>query len=270
MTIRRSDPTERTGILRGVPHRGLIVLFLGLFLASCADGAARTRSTVSLDLVTSFPLQFQEPSGLALDAGGDALWVVGNNPSRIYRITLEGRTLARLSYLGKDLEGIALDPADSSLWVVEEREREVVHLDRTGRELARTQLGLSGSTNSGLEGIGISPEGTMQVLQEKDPGLLAELTAERTLAAVRPLAFAEDYSDLAWDPSGPWLWVLSDQDRTLFRCSPSGEPLAAYGISAAKPEGVAVDTARGQVYVVSDSKDRLYVYALPEWTLHDR
>jgi uncharacterized protein YjiK len=264
LTIQRGDPTEKIWTAMVFPHRCLTVLSLGLFLASCAGDSEGARPAVSLGLAASFPLQFQEPSGLALDAGGEALWVVGNDPSRVYRISLEGRTLAKLTYEGKDLEGIVLDPADSSLWVVEERAIEVVHLDRTGNELARTRLGLSGSTNSGLEGICLSPAGTVLVLKEKDPGLLIELTASLAVAVQYPLAFAEDYSDLTWDPSGSWLWVLSDQDRTLFRCSPSGEPLAAYGISAAKPEGVAVDAARGLVYVVSDSRNRLYVYTLPD------
>lgn len=241
----------------------LAALLSSLLLVSCARSSEGVRPAISLDLVASYSVEVNEPSGLALDAGGDALWVVGNGPSRVYRVSLEGRTLATLAYQGKDLEGIALDPVDSTLWVVEERELEVVHLDRTGKELGRTRVNLGSSGNSGLEGICLSPSGAVLVLKEKDPGLLVELTAQLALVVQHPLAFAEDYSDLTWDSSGPWLWMLSDQNRALFRCSPSGEPLAVFGVSAAKPEGVAVDAGRGLVYVVSDSKDRLYVYVLP-------
>ena len=252
-----------------LPHRARsrtagLGLALLLLLSSCAGAANRPHPAVTLTELASYSLDINEPSGLALDADRASLWVVGNNPSRVSRISLDGRTLATLTYHGSDLEGICLDASDSSLWVAEERQRAVVHLSRSGRELSRTMLPIGGVANHGLEGIALSRSGAMWVLQEKTPGRLLALTSTRALGTAYPLAFARDYSDLCWDPSGAWFWVLSDEDRSLFRCSATGEALADYGVSAAKPEGLAVDPESGRVYIASDSKNRLYIYALPQ------
>jgi uncharacterized protein YjiK len=232
-------------------------------LSACAGEGKRPQQSVSLAAVASFPLTVNEPSGLALDIDGATLWAVGNSPSRVYRLTLEGTTLATLSYQGGDLEGIAVDPDDGTLWVLEERTRNLVHLSRSGRLQSSTRLDLGGAANSGPEGISFSPTRTIWVVQEKHPGQLVRLSESRAIAATIPLAFARDYSDLCWDAGGQWLWVLSDEDRALFRCAPDGTRLAGYGIDVVKPEGVAVDPGRGRIYVTSDAADRLYAFEMP-------
>ncbi len=232
-------------------------------LSACAGEGKRPHQAVSLVEVASFPLTVNEPSGLALDIDGASLWTVGNSPSRVYRLSMEGTTLATLSYQGSDLEGIAVDPDDGTLWVLEERARNLVHLSRSGRQQSSTPLALGGAANSGPEGVSFSPARIIWVVQEKKPGQLVRLNESRAIAATIPLAFARDYSDLCWDAGGQWLWVLSDEDRALFRCAPDGTRLASYGIDVVKPEGVAVDAARGRIWVTSDAADRLYAFEMP-------
>lgn len=217
---------------------------------------------IPLTLLASYSLDVREPSGLAVDGAGASLWVVGNRAQRIYRLSLDGEVQDRLDFKGDNLEGIACDPADATLWVVEEQHREVVHLDAKGEVLARHKLDLEGKPNSGLEGICLDSSGTVYVVNEKNPGLFVTLNADLSIASQRQLDFAEDLSGL--DCGDGRFWVLSDQSRMLYRWSPDGGVTGAYPLPFDKAEGVAVDLAAGLVYIVSESEDRLYVYAIED------
>ena len=156
----------------------------------------------------------------------------------------------------------ASDPSDGTLWVVEEERREIVHLNASGRVLGRRQLDLQGKANSGLEGICLDSTGTVYVLNEKDPGLFVALNADLSIANLRQLDFAEDLSGLDCDGGSGCFWILSDQSRMLYLWSPETGVVSAYPLPFDKAEGVAVDASAGQIYIVSESESRLYVYSV--------
>jgi len=213
-----------------------------------------------LILLSSHSLGIGEPSGLALDASRSSLWAVGNDPQRIYRLSLDGKIQNILDYEGDDIEGIASDPLDGTLWIVEEDRREVVHLSSGGRLLKRHQLDLTGEQNSGLEGICLNPDGATYVLNEKKPGLFISLNADLSIKSQRRLDFAKDYSALGCDTARDAFWVLSDQSQTLFLWSPEEGVLGGYALPFDKAEGVAVDD--DLVYIASESESVLYVYRI--------
>lgn len=219
-----------------------------------------------LILLSSYPLDVHEPSGLALDAARSSLWTVGNHPQRIYRLSLEGQVREILGFEGDDLEGIACDPSDATLWVVEEKRREVVHLDANGEVAARRQLDLAGEPNSGLEGISLDSNGTLYVLNEKNPGLFITLNDDLSIKNRRQLGFAEDFSALDYHRGRDSFWILSDQSQALFLWNPREGVTATYPLPFDKAEGVAVDEVDDLIYVVSESEDRLYVYAIESST----
>ncbi len=220
------------------------------------------RSVHSLQLVSSFPLQISEPSGLSLDFDGQALWTVSDQTNRVFKIDLQGHILKTLSYHGHDLEGIAADTIRHTLWIVEEHTREVVELDTTGRELQRHRI-LSGNDNSGLEGICIDAKHRFFVLKEKKPGLFIALNSDFTIKSKREITFAGDYSGMCADTLSNRFWILSDQDKSLFYWDRQNGVLSRYSLDVTKPEGIAVDFFAGLAYVVSDAQSVLYVFRLP-------
>jgi uncharacterized protein YjiK len=241
-----------------------IILYLCLLLFACGgdtpsiSGPDGTRLT----LLSNHSLSIGEPSGLALDASRSSLWTVGNDPQRIYRLSLDGQIQNILDYEGDDIEGIAADPLDGTLWIVEEDRREVVHLNSSGRVLERHQLDLTGEQNSGLEGICLDPDGATYVLNEKNPGLFISLNADLSMKSQRQLDFAKDFSGLSCDSNRSAFWVLSDQSRTLFLWSPEEGVLGGYALPFTKAEGVAVDPVDDLVYIASESESMLYVYRI--------
>ncbi len=219
------------------------------------------RPVRSLQLVSSFPLQIPEPSGLSLDFDGQALWTVSDRSNRVIKIDLQGHILKTLSYQGHDLEGITVDTVRHTLWIVEEHTREVVELDTTGRELERHRI-LSGNDNSGLEGICIDAEHRFFVVKEKKPGLFIALNSDFTIKSKREISFAGDFSGMCADTLLNRFWILSDQDESLFYWDRQKGVLSRYSLDVTKPEGIAVDFNKGLAYVVSDARSVLYVFRL--------
>lgn len=231
-------------------------------LLDCGGNGSPKPDEIQLTLVTSYALDVDEPSGLTVNATGTSLWVAGNNPERVYRLSPHGEVLDRLEYKGEDLEGIAWDPTDGTLWVVEEERREVVHLDADGRVLARRQLDLTGNPNNGLEGICLDSGGTVHVVNEMDPGLFVSLDDDLSMESWHTLDFADDYSGLDCHRPREGFWVLSHQDRMLFLWSPETGVTGAFPLPMDKPEGVAVDTTADLVYIAAELEERLYVYSI--------
>jgi len=241
-----------------------IILYLCFSLFACGGDTPSITGPdgTRLVLLSSHSLGIGEPSGLALDASRSSLWAVGNDPQRVYRLSLDGRIQNILDYEGDDIEGIASDPSDGTLWIVEEDRREVVHLSSNGRVLEQYQLDLTGEQNSGLEGICLAPDGATYVLNEKKPGLFISLNADLSIKSQRQLNFAKDFSGLSCDSDRDAFWVLSDQSRTLFLWSPEEDVLGGYALPFDKAEGVAVDAIGNLVYIASESESMLYVYRI--------
>ena len=213
-----------------------------------------------LKLVDSHPLEIDESSGLTIDPQGTALWAIASRQKRVFKLDLKGRVMAELAYKGDDPEGLVFDPADSTLWIVEERRREIVQINQAGRVLGRKKLGLEGDKNSGLEGICLDLQGSLYVLNEKNPGLFLQMDAALSIESQDTLDFAGDYSGMAYQPQQDRFWILSDQDKRLFVRDREGRISASYKLPLPHPEGIAVDEATRRIYIVSDSKPILYVF----------
>lgn len=228
-----------------------------------ACGNSKSAETAELRLVATHALSITEPSGLAIDESCTTLWTVTNNPDKVYQLDLQGAVVRTLKYTGEDLEGIAYDASDRTLWIVEENRREVVHLDLDGNVLSRHPLGLTGERNSGLEGLCFDDKGRIYVLNEKQPGLFIELNAELAIASRQEWTFAKDFSDLWFDRESGSFYVLSDKSQKLIRWSKQKGVLAEYALPYPKAEGIVCNDATGEIYIVSDSENKLFVYQKP-------
>jgi uncharacterized protein YjiK len=217
--------------------------------------------THELVLLNSFPLAVPEPSGLTLDGFG-GFWTVSDQTAQLYHLGSQGEVIDVLDCDGTDLEGIAFDSLNQELLVVDEAAFLLYRLGLDGTEILRINLSaVGGDPSHGLEGLCVD-ESRIWILKEKAPGLLIQLSAGGMILSNQELDFADDYSGIDRDPSGD-LWILSDESEMLAHCDASGILQTAYSLGFSKPEGLALDHARGRIWIVSDSQERLYEFQMP-------
>jgi uncharacterized protein YjiK len=204
-----------------------------------------------------------EPSGLTLGANNSTLWTVSDNTNHVYQLSLNGTILKELFFEGNDLEGITFDKRDGTLWIAEEQLRQIVHIDTNGNELGRfTVTGLEGSGNSGLEGICLDTTFTTFVLNEKSPRLWAKLDNNYAAQTIKEITEVDDLSGIYFDRKRNAFWIVSDQSQLFFLWDEENGVTQKAELEYQKAEGVAVDTDREIVYIVSDATWKLYVYSL--------
>ena len=242
-----------------------------------------------------------EPSGLTLNADSTALYTVSDDTKAIYCIDLEGQVLTSESFFVSvsDLEGLALSGGGQKLFAVQEDSNTLISVDvASRRKLQHHPLAEMANyasvamhfpaepDNKGLEGFTVnSTNQHVFVVKESRPGLLIELDPEcSAILSSRLLSQANgfshpklgprrlDFSSLSYDSQRDTLWIASDQGQCLFHYDWNGDQvlqrldlmLEPEGKSKCvrKAEGIAVDSERGRVYVVSDRDAELYVFQL--------
>ena len=102
---------------------------------------------------------------------------------------------------------------------------------------------------------------TIFILNEKKPGKLIRLRNDFSVLEKSKLNFAADYSGIFYENSSNQLWILSDQSKTINKCTLSGELIESFKIRVSQPEGIAVTD--NYIYIVCDINSRLYVYKKP-------
>ena len=224
----------------------------------------------TLPEVANYPVAIPEPSDLCFDLSGEFLWTVSDNTRMVYSIGLDGSVRDTLTYEGTDPEGVTIDPADGTLYIAEEIDRELINLDTEGTVLGTiTPVGIGGDANSGFEGVCYVPETDhFYVVLEKNPTLLLEIDREGTVVAFKETDFAGDLSGITWDSVTNCLIICSDQDASVTWTDMSGNALATYAVDVVKAEGVALDREAGLLYVVSDDRELLHVFEVPEEMLN--
>ena len=79
--------------------------------------------------------------------------------------------------------------------------------------------------------------------------------------ATYDLDFADDYSGIFYENSSNLLWILSDQDKTVNKCTLKGKLIESYKIDIKQAEGIVV--TNNYIYIVSDAEEKLYSYKKP-------
>ena len=244
-----------------------------------------------------------EPSGLALSHGRNALWTISDDTKKIFKLGLDG-TLKKddcFEIPDKGLEGITLDPGGTNILTVKEESNEIIeiHIDR--QEVVQRQplanmenydtiasYFTDGGANKGLEGITWNNEtGTIFVMKEGVPGLLIEVSSDLQSIQNHQLlneangfydtevdASKLDFSDLCYDPHRDRFWIISDKGQRLFLYDWKANKVIqsaklGYGKDGEyreieKAEGVAIDPDTNRLYVISDEEVRLYVFDIRE------
>ena len=220
------------------------------------------KTNSELELISSEKINVSEASGLAINASGSTLYTVSDNTSNIYELALNGTILKEYIYDGNDVEGISAI-SNNKVLLVEERTKEVVEYDLSSKISKKNKIIYSNNdSNSGLEGIAINLiDNTIFIINEKNPGVLMRLRSDFSIIESYELDFASDYSGIFHDRELNILWILSDESKTINKCSLQGVLIKSYKIDVIKAEGIAV--TNNTIYIVSDSNSTLYEFKKP-------
>lgn len=241
----------------------IIIIFSIIINSSCSD---KNKDIISnndtLELEASYKINVLEPSGLAINSSGTILYTVSDNTAQVYKLSTTGNVLQTFSYKGNDLEGVSTF-TENKLLLAEERTKEIVVFDMiTGGFLKNRISYENNDANSGTEGVTYDENSnTIFILNEKDPGLLIRLRSDFSVIASYELDFANDYSGIFYESSSNNLWIVSDQSKTINKCSLTGKVIDSYSINITQAEGIAI--SNNKIYVVSDAEAKLYVFKKP-------
>ena len=246
-------------------HLSKILSFTIIFIAffqACNKSETAVITDNKLELISSDKINVSEASGLTINAAGSTLYTVSDNTSNIYELTTDGTVIKEYVYNGNDVEGISM-VSNNKMLLVEERTKEIVEYDLSTKNHKKHKVIYSNNdSNSGLEGIAINlNDNTIFILNEKNPGLLMRLRSDFSIIESYDLDFSSDYSGIFYDKDLNILWILSDESKTINKCSLKGALIKSYSINVNKAEGIAV--ANNNIYIVSDSNSTLYKFNKP-------
>ena len=244
--------------------KNTIILIIGALAltGSCSNQNETQLNEDALELMNTYSINVLEPSGLAINSDGTILYTVSDKTNKIYKLSTTGTILQTFNYVGNDLEGVSTF-SNNKLLVVEERTKEVVEYDMGTGDFNKHTIDYENTAaNSGLEGITYNDnDDTIYILNEKDPGLLMNLRSNYTILSKVKLDFASDYSGIFYESATDILWIVSDQSKTINKCTLSGKLIKSYPINVIKAEGIAV--SNDKIYVVSDAQAKLYIFKKP-------
>ncbi|GGK55053.1 MULTISPECIES: SdiA-regulated domain-containing protein [Flavobacteriaceae] len=247
-------------------HLSKIISFTVIFMVffqACKNSPNTIEETKNeLELISSEKINVSEASGLAINTSGSNLYTVSDYTGNIYKLTTDGTVLKEFVYGGDDVEGISM-VSSTKVLLVEERTKEIVEYDLNSKNYKKHKVDYSNKDfNSGLEGIAFNlNDNTIFVLNEKDPGILMRLKSDFSIIESYDLDFASDYSGIFHDKELNILWILSDQSKTVNKCSLKGALIKSYAIDVIKAEGIAVTNSN--IYIVSDSNSKLFKFKKP-------
>ena len=231
-------------------------------ITSCNDQNETVPVNDALELKISYKINVLEPSGLAVNSEGNVLYTVSDHNAQVYKLSTTGDMIQTFGYVGNDLEGVSAFPGNKLL-LAEERTKEIVVFDITNGTSLKHRINYENNDlNSGIEGVTYnSTDGTIFILNEKNPGKLMRLRADFSIIAAYELDFSSDYSGIFYDKSSNSLWIVSDESKTINKCTLSGSLISSYSINVMQAEGIAI--SNDKIFVVSDAEAKLYIYKKP-------
>lgn len=255
---------------------GGIMLRTGLCFCLCAAlrpassqsiAASLSGYTASLRVPSVAGIQAKSFSGAAFHPVARTLYVVDNDNATVYELSLAGTLLRSLTTTGfQDPEGICYQ-ADDWFLISEEGAANIVRikLPRSGSgpvaKSGGTVLNIgSDMANSGIEGISFrASDNTAFAVKEVDPPRFYRIALDGS--GVPTASFPDQPFDIGdMDGDAADVFALNDgnfifvnqQENRLEGYGPQGQRLSTLPLGMEKPEGLAIDTADGTLYVVGE------------------
>ena len=238
--------------------KNVVIIFFAIIITpSCNDHIKG-----NLELEASYKIKVSEPSGLSINGSGTELYTVSDKTSIVYKLSTKGKVIQTFDFKGSNVEAVSTY-TKNKLLLAEESTKEIIVLDLiTGGSSNHKIKYKNKDKNSGIEGVTFdNNSNTIFILNEKKPGKLIRLRNDFSVLAKYDLNFAADYSGIFYENSSNQLWILSDQNKTVNKCTLKGELIESFKIKVSQPEGIAVTD--NYIYIVCDEKAKLYVYKKP-------
>jgi YVTN family beta-propeller protein len=224
----------------------------------------------------------KRPRGLALSPDGRVLYVavsglpkcpppipeaecarLARDPAADGVAVVDAATLARTRLIGgvSDPERIAVSRDGRRLFVTEEDLGRVAVLD-----VGRGRLLRSVSVGPEPEGVRVAPNGRWVLATSEEDNTVTIIDAS-TYAVVGRATVGRRPRDLALTPDSRFAYVSGEEDATVYRITVPGGTPAERVLQLrpqARPMGVALDAARGRLYVSTGRAGSVAVAALEE------
>lgn len=236
-----------------------IILGTGLFSANlCGQEALKLTPTQKKNI------KVPEPSDITYSADRKSLFIVSDN-GFLFETDLEGVIIRKADYTGLDDEAVYANA--SHVYVVEEFTRKIKMFSLPDLILEKTvHLPYNGARNKGYEGFTYNKaKGLFLLFVEQDPLYVFELNEKlKKVNEINLGELARDISSATYYDN--YLWVLSDEDRTIFKLNPNDYSLISkWEIPIVNAEGLTFGP-NGNFIIASDAMDRLYYFNNPENT----
>lgn len=251
-------------------HRALIFILFGATAGIAQPqsiAASLSGYEATLRVANVAGVQAQSFSGVAFNAETRTLYVIDNDNAVIYELNTSGTLLRSIATSGfLDPEGISYQ-GDGFFLISEEGLANIVRvkLPVSGSgpvaKSGGTALNIAPNQgNSGIEGVSYCPANkTAYAVKETGPPRLYRITLD---AAGIPNAFfpndpfniegkSGDAADVYALNDGNFILVNQERNQ-LEGYGPQGQPLSSLGLGMSKPEGIAIDTGDGTIYVVGE------------------
>lgn len=213
-----------------------------------------------LKKIAEYKVKIAEPSGLTITKDKKYLWTVSDQNSTAYLITLDGKIIKSLKVNAPDLEAVTIIN-DTTIAVVSESSGEIMFVGYSGKEQKRFSTSYINKNNTGLEGIEFDKKSDhFFIIKEKNPAYLIEYDKNFNELSRKELNFASDFSGVEFTAETNQLWIISDENKSLFLCNKKGDVIETYKVKITQIEGIAIDVKSRRIYFVSDKEEKLYIF----------
>jgi len=238
-----------------------IILLLAATVSVSVSYAQQVKA-VKIKPEKKISIQVPEPSDVCLSPVTNTFFIVGDG-GFLFETDTQGTIIRKANFSGLDCEGVFAD--DQFVYVAEEFSRKIRIFDLKTLELVRTiNVPYSGGRNKAYEAITYNKaKGKFILFTEKSPIYLFELDSDfKTVNEIELTGIARDVSAATY--YNDFLWILSDEDMTVFKLDPNSyKVLAKWKLPVLNPEGLTFDKD-GNMVVLSDDLQKIYYFQNPE------
>lgn len=233
-----------------------------LFFVAFYSISIAAQKAVKIKPTSSTTIAIPEPSDICFNTNSNTFFVVSDN-GVLFEINRDGTIIRKVEEIDADFEAVHAD--EINVYAVNERHRKICVYDIKSLQKTKTvTVPFGGGRNRGYEAMTFNKVKNVFILVvEKDPITLLELDTEFKIKNEINLSkIARDIAAATFHDNH--LWLLSDEDRTIFKLNPTTyEVTGKWLLPVINPEGFAFDK-EGNLLITCDDMQRLFYFNNPE------